>query len=263
MNEVGAYSAGTYKNRFGSWAKALQTAGCEPVNQHRVSKDALLDEIRRLATENGTPPTAAEMRSEGNFTVTIAQNRFGSWNEALEAAGYDPNNRYRISDAELLEEIHRLVDELGKAPTAQEMKSHGEFSHRPYFKRWDGWQAAIRAAGYEPVGRPSGPDNNNWKEEPAYEWREYGDNWDEQRQKALERDNYICQTPGCKRTQETHREEFTGGLHVHHIQPLSAFAADESGVNFERANRLENLVTVCVKHHHLWERASPLRLDTR
>ncbi|MBX0296841.1 homing endonuclease associated repeat-containing protein [Haloarcula nitratireducens] len=263
MNELGAYSAGTYKNRFGSWAEALQEAGYEPVKQHRVSKDALIDEIRRLATEDGTPPTAADMRSEGEFTVTIAQNRFGSWNEALEAAGYDPNPRHRISDAELLEEIHRLADELGKIPTAQEMKDHGEFSHRPYFTRWEGWQAAIRAAGYEPVGRPDGPNHHNWKEQPVHKWREYGDNWDEQRQKALERDDYTCQTPGCEWTQEAHLETFTRGLHVHHIRPLSAFGDDESEVDFEQANRLDNLVTVCAEHHHLWEQASPLRLDTR
>lgn len=100
MNELGAYSAETYKNRFGSWARALQTAGYQPVRQHRVSKDALIDEIRRLASENGGPPTAADMRSEGKFTVTIAQNRFGSWSEAIEAAGYDPNHRHRISDHE-------------------------------------------------------------------------------------------------------------------------------------------------------------------
>jgi len=56
------------------------------------------------------------MRSKGKFTVTIAQDRFGSWNEALEAAGYDPHKRHRITDEALLEEIHRLVDELGKAP---------------------------------------------------------------------------------------------------------------------------------------------------
>jgi len=95
------------------------------------------------------------------------------------------------------------------------------------------------------------------------EWREYGDNWEEQRQKALERDNYTCQTPDCEWTQEAHREEFTRGLHVHHIRPLSAFGDVENEVNFERANRLDNLITVCVEHHHLWERASPLRLDTR
>jgi len=116
MDTVGAYSAGTYENRFGSWTEALQSAGYEPVKQHRISEDAILDEISRLATETGTPPTASEMRSKGKFTVTIAQDRFGSWNEALEAAGYDPHKRHRITDEALLEEIHRLVDELGKAP---------------------------------------------------------------------------------------------------------------------------------------------------
>ena len=263
MDTVGAYSARTYENRFGTWTEALCSAGYEPVKQHRIPKDTILNEIRRLATKDGTSPTAAEMRSEGKFTVTIAQDRFGSWNEAVEAAGYDPHKRHRIADEALLEEIHRLVDDLGKAPTMQEMNDLGKFSHRPYFNRWESWQATIRAAGYEPVGHPSGPDNYKWKEQPAHEWREYGDNWEEQRQKALERDNYTCQTPGCEWTQETHREEFTGGLHVHHIRPLSTFGADESEVNFERANRLDNLVTVCVEDHHLWERASPLRLDIR
>ena len=57
--------------------------------------------------------------------------------------------------------------------------------------------------------------------------------------------------------------EFRIGLHVHHIRPLSSFSNTGEKVNFERANRLENLMTVCVEHHHLWERTSPLRLDTR
>lgn len=109
------------------------------------------------------------MRSRGNVTVTAAQNHFDSWNEAIEAAEYNPQKRHYITDKTLLDEIHRLVDELGKVPTIQEMNSYGEFSHRPYFRRWEGWQATIRAAGYEPIGRPSGPDNYKWKEQPVHE----------------------------------------------------------------------------------------------
>ncbi|AEH39283.1 homing endonuclease associated repeat-containing protein [Halopiger xanaduensis] len=263
MDELGDYSAATYKERFDSWTNALQLAGYEPIQEYRVCKEAILDEIVSLADPHGKPPTATEMRSRGEYSVKVAQNHFGSWNEALQAAGYDPHHRHRISDEELLEEIHRLVDELDKVPTAQEMSDHGQYSHRPYFRRWDGWQAAVRAAGYEPVGRPSGPDNYKWKDQSAHEWCGYGDNWKEQRLKALKRDNFTCQTPGCERTQRAHREEFSVGLNVHHIRPLSAFGEAESEVNFERANQLENLVTVCVEHHYLWERVSPLRLDTR
>ena len=259
----GEYSPRTYENHFGSWSGALREAGFKPIQEHQVPSEQILEEITRLATESGKPPTSTEMREQGQYSVTVAQDHFGSWNEALRAAGFDPLNRVRVPDDDLLAEIERLTDELGKVPTAKEMRAYGQFSHKPYFERWDGWQAAVRAAGYEPVGRPAGSDHHNWKDQPVHEWRKYGDNWDEQRQKALERDDYTCQTPGCEWTQEAHREAFTRGLHVHHIRPLSAFGADESEVNFERANRLENLVTVCAEHHYLWERASPLRLDTR
>lgn len=263
MRNQGAYSTNTYEKHFGSWTEALREVGLEPTREYRISSERILDEITRLATDSGEPPTSTEMRDQGRFSVKVAQNRFGSWNDALRAAGFNPQNRMRIPDGELLDGIHRLTEELGKVPTAKEMSAHGQFSHRPYFQRWDGWQAAVKATGFEPVGRPTGPDNYNWKGQPAREWREYGHNWDEQRQKALERDDYTCQTPGCEWTQEAHREAFTRGLNVHHIRPLSAFGDDDREVDFERANHLENLVSVCVEHHHLWERVSPLRIDTR
>ncbi|WP_235019751.1 HNH endonuclease [Natrialba sp. INN-245] len=263
MDELGAYAAGTYKDHFDSWTNALQLVGYEPIKEYRVSKEAILDDIASLADALGKPPTASEMRLKGKYSVKLAQNHFGSWNKALQAAGYDPHHRHRISDEALLEELHRLVDELDKVPTAQEMRDHGQYSQRPYFRRWDSWQAAIQAAEYEPVGYPSGPKNHKWKEQSGHDWCGYGDNWREQRLKALKRDDFTCQTPGCERTQKEHREEFAVGLNVHHIRPLSTFGETESEVDFERANQLENLVTVCVEHHYLWERASPLRLDTR
>jgi 5-methylcytosine-specific restriction endonuclease McrA len=263
MRAEGEYSTDTYSSHFGSWADALRHAGFEPTKQDDVSSEQILNEIERLATELGGPPTSTDMRDSGKHSVTAAQTHFGSWNDALRAAGFTPHSRIDIPTGDLLDELHRLTDELGKVPTADEMRAHGRFSHRPYFRQWNGWQTAVRAAGYEPVGYPTGQDNHLWKEEPVCEWREYGGNWDEQRQKALERDGYTCQTPGCELSQETHREKFDVGLHVHHIRPLSMFGENESELDFEQANRLENLVTVCVEHHHLWERASPLRLDTR
>lgn len=219
------------------------------------------EDLRSVAERIGHPPTSVEYQEFGEFSVTTAQNVTGSWNNALKAAGFEPHAENNISKALLLQEINKLETELGKVPTATDMDEHGRFSKRCYFDRWDGWQAAVREAGYEPVGRPTGRDNYNWKEYSAHEYRGYGPNWKDQRAKALERDNYTCQTPGCKCSMEEHREEFNHGLHVHHIRPLCTFE-DEGDVNFEQANRIENLVTVCAKHHHLWERASPLRLDT-
>jgi len=66
---------------------------------------------------------------------------------------------------------------------------------------------------------------------------DYGDNWEEQRQKALERDSHTCQ--GCGDTSAT--------MHVHHIKPLRTFETPED------ANVLSNLVTYCPPCHRKWE----------
>lgn len=262
MDEHGAYSASCVRKRFGTWGDALQEIGLSPNVRYNVPSAEVLEDIRTVAANLGRPPTSVEYCEQGDFSVTLTQRLFGSWNEALFSAGFEPQFEYRIPENVLLDEIRTLVETLGEVPTATDMNEYGRFSHRCYFDRWDGWQAAVRAAGYEPVGRPSGPANGNWKADSKDERRYYGPNWKAQRAKALERDSYVCQTPGCDWSQTAHREAFGKGLHVHHIQPLSSFEDRGDDVDFERANRLENLVTVCVQHHRLWERISPLRPDT-
>ena len=263
MREKGAYSPGCVKSRFDSWGEALRSIGHTPNFRNDISATDLITDINTIAEALGRPPTAGEHRDRGEYAVKHMQNTFGSWNEALTAAGYEPHCEKGISRARLIQQIHTVVEQLGRVPTDAEINEHGQFSRQCYYRRWDSWEAAVRDAGYEPVGNPSGARNCNWKENPAYEWRDYGENWSAQRMKALERDDFGCQTPGCERSQADHQAEFKTGLHVHHIRPLSSFSDNGENVNFERANRLENLVTVCIEHHHLWERASPLRLDTR
>lgn len=35
------------------------------------------------------------MKREGEYSVTFYRNTFGSWNEAIEKAGFEPDNRGR------------------------------------------------------------------------------------------------------------------------------------------------------------------------
>jgi 5-methylcytosine-specific restriction endonuclease McrA len=86
--------------------------------------------------------------------------------------------------------------------------------------------------------RPSlaatGADNPNWA--GGYK-KYYGRNWDEQRQKAIKRDRGECCICGDRDVQ------------VHHIQPFRTYGLE----NYQEANRLENLMCLCQKHHSRWE----------
>lgn len=64
----------------------------------------------------------------------------------------------------------------------------------------------------------------------------YGPNWPERRDKARERDGYKCQSCGQQ-----------DRLEVHHIVHVSEFD------DYETANKLENLVTLCKSCHNRWE----------
>lgn len=83
-----------------------------------------------------------------------------------------------------------------------------------------------------------GEDNLNYKggtleENPSYR----GANWGQQKRKVLKRDNHQCQI--CL----THVSD-RYSIGVHHIIPYRQFNGD-----FEAANQVENLITLCMKHH--------------
>lgn len=85
----------------------------------------------------------------------------------------------------------------------------------------------------------SGSDNPCWQGGKSRYY--YGTNWYRMREKAWERDNYECQI--CGRDES----ELSTKPSVHHIKPIKEFE------NPEDANTLENLITVCTKHHKMIE----------
>ncbi|MCU4802387.1 HNH endonuclease [Halobacteria archaeon HArc-gm2] len=261
MDREGRYSRATVKKRFGSWNAGLRAARLTPVHHHELSRDDIIQDIQGVAEELGHAPTVANMRSEGQYSVTVAQSKFGSWNDALVAAGYKPNKIKQIPRDDLLAEIRRLSDVLGHPPSTNDLKEHGKYSVRGYFREFDGWHEAVREAGFEPRGWPSGEENPRWR--GGRDSQYYGPDWNRQRERAIQRDDWICQTPGCSTTRESHVERFGHDIHVHHIVPLASFERSCGSVDFQRANCLSNLVTVCTVHHIIWERISPLRPDTR
>ena len=49
-----------------------------------------MEAIQDLNNKLGRPPTAQEMEQQGTWSVKVAQRCFGTWNDALREAGFEP-----------------------------------------------------------------------------------------------------------------------------------------------------------------------------
>jgi len=78
---------------FGSWQAALREAGVgDPSSVRRITRwdtEAIVATIRRRRVES-LPLNAKAVERELPALFAAARRRFGSWNEALRAAGIDP-----------------------------------------------------------------------------------------------------------------------------------------------------------------------------
>jgi hypothetical protein len=93
VDQQGAACAKTYANHFGSWTAALAEIGLQPRGSRLYERDELLSALRDLAEELGHLPSQAELwEREGLPRPTTYKYRFGSWNQALGAAGLKPSH---------------------------------------------------------------------------------------------------------------------------------------------------------------------------
>lgn len=231
MNLTG-FGHGTYSNYFGSWNEAIEKSGLDVKNRKNIPDEELIDEIRRLRRLIGRPPCGHEMNKLGKFSANIYQRRFGSWNDSLKEAGLDINKRRRIPRQDLIDELHRLEERIGKSPTSQDMDKKGKYGWTTYISRFGSWNEALEEAGLS-LNQEKGTLDR--KSDVKY----FGDNWDNRREDILKRDSFRCRI--CGRN--------PGKLSVHHIDPRRNYSKEQS----DEMNRKENLITLCRRCHIKFE----------
>lgn len=149
MNEDGPHSSMPYYNRWGSWNAALEAADLE-LNHRQVTREELLEELRRLADEYGEPVRYDDVAEHGKYGPRTYYREFDTWFDAREAAGLNPEHirpERRADPEELIEAMRELAREVGRPPLKSDMRDHGAFSVTPYLTRWDTWERALEAAG--------------------------------------------------------------------------------------------------------------------
>jgi hypothetical protein len=227
LKEDGEFSKSPYYTEFGSWNAAVQAAGIDGPDprEYDISDEKLLAELRDVADEHGGSVSRSEFERKSAYSRSTYEKRFGNWNDALREAGLPVN---RASAVEV------ICDECGDA--FERPRAHLD-------RDWtDHIFCSEECHGEWREGRIKGEKHPQFDPE-AHD--EYGANWEQFREKVIERDGGQCVRCGLSR--ESHQQEFGRDLHVHHIIPRSEFD------DVRESNTFENTVTVCIQCHRYLE----------
>ena len=103
----------------------LNTAAPEPhESEDNMYTDAyLINILQTLQKELGKAPTVNDVRNLGEIVpdVSTFERRFGSWIDALKAAGIEGS--HNRSDETILHQLANLALRLGRAPTKREVNA--------------------------------------------------------------------------------------------------------------------------------------------
>ena len=119
--------------------------------RRRYTDEDILGELRAAAERLGRSPTMREFAADPQARVhpqTVIEH-FGTWNAAKRAAGLFPR-RFSTRE-ELLEQLRRLGEELGRTPTARDLGARRRSlpSASLYAHTFGSLAAALKEAGFE------------------------------------------------------------------------------------------------------------------
>lgn len=245
------FSPTVYERIFGSFTDALQAASLPVEFQPQVDKEYLIEELQTLGDELGRTPMYDDLEEYPTYpSVYPYACVFGTWNDALRAAGYEINVRSTVDREEIIDQLQTVAEDIGQTPSVTEWrKLENRVGVTTIARHFGSWIDAIDAAGLE---------RYDWSGEnhPRYKGGDklyYGPDWSEQREVAIQADDEQCQR--CGLTRDEHYVLFESDLSVHHIRPFRE--CQDAGLSYAEANTVDNLMTVCCECHQTVETNSP------
>ncbi len=144
-------SSPTFRDRFGSIEKLAEICGLFKImDGQKFNAQHLTNEIRRFNIEYGRLPTQKDFEKppQGYPSRKSFANNFGSFNNALRAAGFEVKDKPEYNKEYLLSEIQRYIDEFGKQPFCHDMDATKGYPAKSVFmKVFGSWNNAIKESG--------------------------------------------------------------------------------------------------------------------
>jgi len=286
-NEHGNYSSTPSYKQFDSFEELKEVAGFE-VGEERLSDEELLDDLRQVADKIGSSPPVMVYDEHGQHNSKTLKGRFGSWNKVLQAAGLVPTDHsehWKDNEPEQVGKSYGSVSvECSYCGKTNQRTPHDVRERKRFFcnydckgsfmaqqtgedsRVWEGGRVTIscETCGDKKQVKPSEVDESRFcSQECMIKWRSnhfsgenhprykggyeryYGPNWRKQRRRAKERDGYKCQS--CLMGKQEHKQVYDCVPVVHHKVRFGDFDS------YEKANELENLITLCKRCHGLVE----------
>jgi hypothetical protein len=138
----------TIRQRFGSWANALDKAGVGAdiaPRVRKVTREVLLEEIQAYAKEFDVPPKLADIAKRLDIDRGTIPRKFGKWSDLLKEVGLQAVGK-RYTDEECYENIVELWTNYGRQPNFAELnRPPSRVGSKAYILRWGGWRAALAA----------------------------------------------------------------------------------------------------------------------
>lgn len=121
------------------------------------NRKAMLQTITNLYNRLGRVPKTTEIPEDCEYSPNNFYKEFGSWDEALKAAGIDKQQ-------EMLDDIERVSKEIGDVPKSTDMDEYGVYSGASYSSYFDSWSAALEQS--EVVVNHEGQQSNSSQSSP-------------------------------------------------------------------------------------------------
>jgi len=109
----------------------------------KITDEELIENLKELCKKLGRTPNKEDFKF-GKYSQNAYRRAFGNLTNSFISAGLQPNQKRLLSDQEILDDIKRIHDELGRTPEAKEFNElSNTVSSKTVINKFGTWNNAL------------------------------------------------------------------------------------------------------------------------